>query len=186
MKAGPQGWKAYEVYSPVRLDHLALAGYAASDATATFPDQGVAPSLPPGVVVNLNQIQWTPLSDPVGGTSYRRSSTHARLIWGKNAQISLSASIPVRIAAPPEDQLACDPRHAGPGRDGPTFPPPGRRRCSRPAASCLPVGTPAPTCSTSSARTPDRWRAKQRALMSRFNQSRRSSRRFTFSEGPIG
>ena len=26
VKAGPNGWKAFEVYSPVRLDHLALAG----------------------------------------------------------------------------------------------------------------------------------------------------------------
>jgi gluconolactonase len=108
MKAGPQGWRAYEIYSPVRLDHLALAGYATADANATFPDQGVAPSLPPGVVVNLNQIQWTPLSDPGGGTSYRRSSTHARLIWGRNAQISLvrldpGSNVPLHIH--PEDQL---------------------------------------------------------------------------------
>ena len=26
LKAGPGGWKAFEVYSPIRLDHLALAG----------------------------------------------------------------------------------------------------------------------------------------------------------------
>ena len=70
--AGPNGWTAFEVYSPVRLDHLALAGQNTSGMNAGFPDQGVAPSLRPGVVVNLNEIQLTPLTDPVAGQSYRR------------------------------------------------------------------------------------------------------------------
>ena len=52
MKAGANGWKAFEVYSPVRLDHLALAGQKTEGVNVTFPDQGVTPSLPPGVVVN--------------------------------------------------------------------------------------------------------------------------------------
>jgi gluconolactonase len=108
VKAGPHGWKAFEVYSPVRLDHLALAGQRTSGVNATFPDQGVAPSLQPGVVVNLNEIQPTPLNDPSPGKSYRRSSTFARLIWGKNAQLSLvrldpGSEIPFHIH--PEDQL---------------------------------------------------------------------------------
>jgi hypothetical protein len=29
VKAGPKGWKAFEVYSPIRLDHLALVGQSA-------------------------------------------------------------------------------------------------------------------------------------------------------------
>jgi gluconolactonase len=108
MKAGPRGWKAFEVYSPARLDHLALAGQDTSGVNATFSDQGVTPSLQPGVVANLNQIQWTPLTDPDPGKSYRRSSTLSRLIWGKNAQISLArvdpgSEIPFHIH--PEDQL---------------------------------------------------------------------------------
>jgi gluconolactonase len=108
VKAGPNGWKAFEVYSPVRLDHLALAGYNTPDVNATFPDQGVTPSLQPGVVVNLNQIQWTPLTDPGRGKSYRRSSTVSRLVWGRNAQISLvrldpGSEVPLHIH--PEDQL---------------------------------------------------------------------------------
>lgn len=90
MRAGAKGWKAYEVYSPVRLDHLALAGQHPSGVSATFADHRVTPSLQPGVVVNVNEIQWTPLTDPAAGASFRRSSTHSRLIWGRNAQISLA------------------------------------------------------------------------------------------------
>jgi gluconolactonase len=108
LKAGPNGWTAFEVYSPVRLDHLALAGQNTSGANASFPDQGVTPSLQPGVVVNLNEIQWTPLTDPVAGQPYRRSTALSRLIWGKNAQISLIRMDPgseIALHRHPEDQL---------------------------------------------------------------------------------
>ena len=67
MKAGANGLRAFEIYSPVRLDHLALAGQNIAGVNVTFPDQGVTPSLQPGVVVDLNDIQWTPLTDPVSG-----------------------------------------------------------------------------------------------------------------------
>ena len=108
LKAGPNGWKAFEVYSPLRLDHLALAGQNTTGVNVTFPDQGATPSLPPGVVMNLNEIPWTPLTDPVPGRSYKRGSGLSRLIWGKNAQISLirmdpGSEFPLHIH--PEDQL---------------------------------------------------------------------------------
>jgi gluconolactonase len=108
VKAGPKGWKAFEIYSPIRLDHLALAGQNTSGVNASFPDQGVTPSLQPGVVVNVNEIPWTPLTDPVAGKTYRRSTALSRLIWGKNAQISLvrmdpGSEFPQHIH--PEDQL---------------------------------------------------------------------------------
>jgi len=107
-KAGAKGFKAFEVYSPVRLDHLMLAGQDTSRANITFPDQGVSPSIQPGVVVSLNDIPWTPLTDPAAGNSYKRSSSMSRLIWGKNAQISLvrmdpNTEFPLHIH--PEDQL---------------------------------------------------------------------------------
>jgi gluconolactonase len=108
MKAGRDGWNAFEVFSPVRLDHLALAGQNMSGVSAAFPDQGVAPSLRPGVVVNVDDIQWTPLTDPVAGTTYRRSTALSRLIWGKNAQISLIRMDPgseIALHRHPEDQL---------------------------------------------------------------------------------
>ena len=108
VKAGPKGWKAFEVYSPVRLDHLALAGQNTSGVNVTFADQGVTPSLDPGVVVSLNEIPWTPLTNPEEGKSYRRSTALSQLIWGKNAQISLvrmdpGSEFPLHIH--PEDQL---------------------------------------------------------------------------------
>ena len=108
MKAGSNGWKAFEVYSPVRLDHLALAGQNMSGVNASFPDQGVTPSLPPGVVVNVNEIQLTPLVDPLAGKTYKRSTGLSRLIWGKNAQISLIRMDPgseIALHRHPEDQL---------------------------------------------------------------------------------
>jgi gluconolactonase len=108
MKAGNQGWKAFEVYSPVRLDHLALAGQNVSGVNPSFPDQGVTPSIPPGVVVNLNDIQLTPLVDPLAGKTYKRSTALSRLIWGKNAQISLIRMDPgseIALHRHPEDQL---------------------------------------------------------------------------------
>jgi gluconolactonase len=108
VKAGPKGFTAYEVYSPVRLDHLALAGQNTAGATSTFPDQGVTPSLQSGVAVNINEIPWTPLTDPVAGKPYKRAAGLSKLIWGKNAQISLvrmdpGAEFPLHIH--PEDQL---------------------------------------------------------------------------------
>ena len=108
MKAGSNGWKAFEVYSPVRLDHLALAGQKVSGVNASFPDQGVTPSLPPGVVVNLNEIQLTPLVDPLAGKTYKRSTALSRLIWGRNAQVSLIRMDPgseIALHRHPEDQL---------------------------------------------------------------------------------
>jgi gluconolactonase len=108
LKAGAAGWKAFEVYSPVRLDHLRLAGQDTSAANAAFADQGVTPSLPPGAAINVNEIQWTPLSDPVAGKPYRRSTANARLIWGKNAQVSLVRMDPgstIGLHIHPEDQL---------------------------------------------------------------------------------
>ena len=108
MKAGSNGWKAFEVYSPVRLDHLALAGQNVSGVSPSFPDQGVTPSLPPGVVVNVNEIQLTPLVDPLAGKTYKRSTGLSRLIWGRNAQISLIRMDPgseIALHRHPEDQL---------------------------------------------------------------------------------
>ena len=108
MKAGSNGWKAFEVYSPVRLDHLALAGQNVSGVNASFPDQGVTPSLPPGVIVNLNEIQLTPLVDPLAGETYKRSTALSRLIWGRNAQVSLIRMDPgseIALHRHPEDQL---------------------------------------------------------------------------------
>src|SRR5690606_159798 len=62
----------------------------------------------PGVIVNLNNIQWTGVTDPEAGKSYVRSPGQSRLIWGKNALISLirmdpGSEFPLHIH--PEEQL---------------------------------------------------------------------------------
>ena len=108
VQAGPDGWQAFEVYSPVRLDHLALVGMATEGVDPSFPDQGVTPSLEPGVVIRADEIQWTPLTDPDPELSYPRSGALSRLIWGRNLQISLvrmdpGSEFPLHIH--PEDQL---------------------------------------------------------------------------------
>lgn len=109
LKAGSQGLKAIEVFSPVRLDHLNLAGKAhAEDTRVSFPDQGVTPSIEPNKVYNLNEIQWTALTPPAKDKTYKRSGALSRLVWGKNAMLSWirmdpNSNFPLHIH--PEDQL---------------------------------------------------------------------------------
>jgi len=109
IKAGADGLKAIEVFSPVRLDHLSLAGKEHPENTRiSFPDQGVAPSIEPNKVYNLNEIQWTALTPPAKDQTYKHSGALSRLIWGKNAMLSLvrmdpNSNFPLHIH--PEDQL---------------------------------------------------------------------------------
>ena len=108
IQAGAEGLKAFEVFSPVRLDLLAMAGQDTAGVDVSFPDQGATPSLQPGVVVSLNDIQWTGVTDPEAGKTYRRSPGQSRLIWGKNALISMirmdpGSEFPLHIH--PEEQL---------------------------------------------------------------------------------
>ena len=109
LKAGSEGLKALEVFSPVRLDHLSAAGKPHRDSTrVSFPDQGVTPSIELDKVYNLNDVQWTALTPPAKGLTYKRSGALSRLIWGKNAMLSLirmdpNSNFPLHIH--PEDQL---------------------------------------------------------------------------------
>ena len=109
LKAGSQGLKAIEVFSPVRLDHLSLAGKPHSEDTrVSFADQGVTPSIEPNKVYNFNEIQWTALTPPAKDKTYKRSGALSRLIWGKNAMLSWirmdpNSNFPLHIH--PEDQL---------------------------------------------------------------------------------
>jgi gluconolactonase len=89
LKAGPDGLKALEVFSPVRVDLLKLAGITLPDgAKVGFPDQGVKPSLVAGQVYRLSEIQLTPVTDPDASLGYKRSAANSRLIWGRNAMLS--------------------------------------------------------------------------------------------------
>ena len=109
IKAGEKGFKALEIFSPVRLDHLSLAGKKQSEnARISFPDQGVTPSIKPNKIYNLNEVQWTALTPPDKEKTYKRSAALSRLIWGKNAMLSFvrmdpKSNFPLHIH--PEDQL---------------------------------------------------------------------------------
>lgn len=108
IQAGPDGFKAFEVFSPIRLDLLALAGQDTAGIGVSFPDQGATPSLEPGVVVSLNDIQWVGVTDPRPDLTYRRSPGQSRMIWGRNAMVSLIRMDPGSVFVlhiHPEDQL---------------------------------------------------------------------------------
>lgn len=109
LKAGSDGLKAIDVFSPVRVDHLVLAGHKLPlGGSVSFPEQDVVPSIEAGKLYNLNEIQWTPLTPPESSKSYPRSQANARLIWGKNVQLSVirmdpHSKFPLHIH--PEDQI---------------------------------------------------------------------------------
>jgi gluconolactonase len=101
--------KALEVFSPVRVDLLKMAGISMpANAKVSFPDQGVRPSLRPGEVYRFNEVQLTPVTDPAPSLSYKRSGANSRLLWGKNVMLSFvrmdpNSNFPVHIH--PEHQL---------------------------------------------------------------------------------
>ena len=90
IEAGPDGLKALDVFSPVRTDHLALAGgKVEAKAGVGFPGQGIMASLNPGEVYNSEELQFTPLTPLAEGQTYKHSGAHARLVWGKNVMLSI-------------------------------------------------------------------------------------------------
>ena len=98
VKAGPAGAEIVEVYWPPRRDYLKLAG--AKGIPATFPEPAfpVAPTVRPGVVGDLHDIQFTEL----------QPGANSRLIGGRGAQLSfLQMSPGMNFAAHlhPEEQL---------------------------------------------------------------------------------
>ncbi len=108
LKAGPDGWKAIEVFSPVRIDHLNLAGVELSENAKVTFDEGVTANLEPAKVYHLNSIQFTPLTDPDKSRSYYRTEANSRLLWGKNVQLSYIRMDPnssFSMHLHPEDQL---------------------------------------------------------------------------------
>ena len=109
LRAGPNGFKAYEMFSPVRVDHLRLAGSPMPEgADVSFPDQGVEQaSLEPAVVHSFNDIRVTPIIMP-GKDPSEPSTARSRFVWGKNFMLSFifmdpNSSFPLHIH--PEDQL---------------------------------------------------------------------------------
>ena len=109
IKAGLDGLKALEVFSPVRVDLLKLAGITLPDgAKVSFPDQGAAASINPGQVYRLSEIQLTPLTDALPNLTYTRSGANSRLVWGRNVMLSFVRMDPgsyFPIHSHPETQL---------------------------------------------------------------------------------
>jgi gluconolactonase len=98
VQAGSAGAEVVEVYWPPRRDYLAKAG--AKDIPATFPSPvfPVAPTIRPGVVYDLYDVQFAEL----------QPGANSRLIGGHGAQLSfLQMSPAMNFAAHlhPEEQL---------------------------------------------------------------------------------
>jgi gluconolactonase len=98
VKAGPDGAEIVEVYWPPRADYLAKAG--ATGIPTKFPEPAfpVAPTVKPGVVGDLYDIQFTEL----------QPGANSRLIAGHGAQLSFLRMNPGMTFAAhlhPEEQL---------------------------------------------------------------------------------
>lgn len=96
--AGPAGAKIVEVYWPPRADYLARAG--AKNVPAEFPEPAfpVAPTVRPGVVGDLHDVQFTEL----------QPGADSRLIGGRGAQLSflqMSPGMNFSAHLHPEEQL---------------------------------------------------------------------------------
>jgi gluconolactonase len=109
LKAGPDGAKVIEVYSPVRPDLLKLAGVTLpADAKISFPDQRVTPNLQAGQVYALTDIQLSPVNAPDPSLPYKRAAANSRLVWGKNVMLSflrMDPKTPFPMHVHPEDQF---------------------------------------------------------------------------------
>ena len=109
LRAGSEGLVTMEVFSPVRVDHLALAGTVLPDgANVGFPDLGVeGASLEPGRLYRFGDLPRTPIRLP-GQDPSVKPSADTTLMWGKNFMLSFISMAP-GFQAPnhwhPEDQL---------------------------------------------------------------------------------
>jgi gluconolactonase len=98
LKAGPQGAEVIEVYWPPRPDYLAKAGFKARRSAAPAENFPLEPTVRPGGVYDLNDVQFTELSP----------GANSRLIAGRGAQLSFLAMNPDAVFpdhAHPEEQL---------------------------------------------------------------------------------
>ena len=107
LQAGPEGFVAMEVFSPVLSNHLALAGTSLPEnAAVNFPDQGIEPSLEPGAVYAFEDIPRKPIIMP--GKENSAPTAHTTLMWSRNFMLSFirmdgHSSFPHHFH--PEDQL---------------------------------------------------------------------------------
>jgi gluconolactonase len=100
VQAGADGAEIVEVYWPPRVDYLAKAGAPRVPADIPVPKFPIAPTVAPGIVYDLNDVQFTEL----------QPGANSRLIGGHGAQLSFLRMDPgMEFAAHvhPEEQLMC-------------------------------------------------------------------------------
>jgi gluconolactonase len=98
LKAGPAGAEIIEVDWPPRANYLALAGVKAGTKDFAAVPLPLEPTVEPGVVYDLNDIQFTELSP----------GANSRLIAGRGAQLSFLSMNPDAVFPDhrhPEEQL---------------------------------------------------------------------------------
>ena len=109
LRAGPKGLEALDIFSPVRPDHLELAGVPLPEGVdGCFPD--LSPELPShqaGQIYRFDELEVTPVIMP-GKTVNDPITARTRLIWGRHFMLSFvemdpHTSFPMHIH--PEDQL---------------------------------------------------------------------------------
>jgi gluconolactonase len=98
LRAREEGAEVLEVYWPPRLDYLAKAGEARLPSQAISADFPLAPTVKPGVVHDLHDVQFSELNP----------GANSRLISGRGAQLSFlrmnpDSTFPAHIH--PEEQL---------------------------------------------------------------------------------
>ena len=109
VRAGRDGLRLLEVFSPVRADHLRLAGTEVSeDACSTLGCPKVEhPSVKPFCAYNFGQHQVTPIIMP-GRDPSEPTTARTRLVWGREFMLSfvhMDANSVFPLHVHPEDQL---------------------------------------------------------------------------------
>ncbi|MFC4221135.1 SMP-30/gluconolactonase/LRE family protein [Flagellimonas marina] len=90
IKAGADGAKIMEIYSPYRLDYLEKAGVENLPSSLKDLEEMYPPNIEPGKVYDFYDIQFTKIGE----------GAHARIISGRNMQLSFVAMDPL-IESPP-------------------------------------------------------------------------------------
>ena len=105
--AGPEGFVALDLFSPILPEHLALAGCnLPAGARVGIPDQGVEPNLEAGRVYQYDEVPRKPIIMP--GRENMPPTAHTTLMWGRNFMLSFirmdgGSTFPHHFH--PEDQL---------------------------------------------------------------------------------
>ena len=109
VRAGRDGLKALEVFSPVRADHLGLAGTEVSEDSGSVHGgpKVEQSSVKPLCAHNFREIQVTPIIMP-GRDPLEPTTARTRLVWGREFMLSFvhmdaNSTFPLHIH--PEDQL---------------------------------------------------------------------------------